>query len=1255
MFFRQSSTEKKTKAKKKTKKDKPKTSSSLLTDNLQPPAAMEVEERTSIILKQTSLLSNLLLQIQSLSNNKVRCTAALQALVDGYVGYTTLDGVNDVNEGSSDAAAKKGGGNKKVVARKAIDFAPNLVSFAAALTGEDVDLLGAEVTSSTTASAGKTSPVKKKSSKKSKAKGGGSDAVASSGGEDADIHQGSNDAHLIMAVTQAINVLLSFLKEEKNIKSSSTDDVGATKKPAAKKKKGQPEKQPAEDTSENNEAMKQAAIILISLSHTLLTTLVNDRTMLETITKASRTTSSGGSSPSRGAGSFFQADTDDELYTGTSSSRARSSTSPTRGGGHSPERSSGTKGSATGGAEMKRIIMSHAKAVVGRALTSGVMGALWGLDTLGNMQLGMEEELKGSENDTKMDDDVKEMKPGGGDTEGSSFSAERAIIRKCLWSGLMALETSFQLTPKPKLLVTSSVSSPSGVSGLRSSSSSGIPSSSDRIGGGSSGGSGMDFENFLSNAMMGTSTTTGGSTTSAVGHAHLTMGSETIAMWNGMLSRISADYKVEFQQTTMEGSGNPHEEMQGENDTLARICHSVTDSLFSDDCDSKLISLVLEESEKTTNDEASSIEPPPKKARKTTSTTAARGRKGGKQPKVGDASQQNMKNYAELSALLSSRNENHVTFDCHVSIRRWAVLAFGWLCNGQKRCLDVGTELLMHCKGWEKVMKVPGVQTSSSLAALAASSSDVASSSMAAAKKKKKPKADSKSMKRPSFDVSTDMDIVDGGGIDQSSGIPGNLALIIFISCMIDMIYDAGATGGLSPPSSGWMDEYVKAVVGAVSSEDDEAKPKADEKKKPAANKKSGKTAPSEADVSEPPRRSSRKRSNTSKKTDNDNNNAATSPRGSTNVSSPRHNSPNKKTPSVWVRPDIRDETAVLAKCLIEGHFNCLNGNFKMLQDRERMSDSTESSNGGKILINDDDTFLGISSTNSPSRRHGAAKNAKRQFYPFMHRTLETLGRSAASSSFNASSDGKSKIASISSAIVLGCFWRSVRAIPSSLQGPGDDGRVVVLDAKLVSLAVSHLSQCLEAVASSGNMSSAGTSTSLSSAVSPTSATESLPKSVLTTYRLNEALDISMSNVKKPATSTEVTSSPGITSPSSYGGAFSIFSQDRQSSSSSLSNSAEILSLFVRALVNPSGSDSVANTTTDVHHSAMTSLMQCLLEIISVCYDFSPEMHSSKGGVESSPTSSKKKSSSKKKKRKASEFTSAVEQPIQSQEDIPPK
>ena len=1214
---------------------------------MQPLAPIEVEEPTSIILKQTSLLSDLLLQIQSLSNNKVRCTAALQALVDGYVGYTTLDGVNDINEESS-GSAKKGGGNKKVVG-KATDFAPNLVSYAAALTGEDVDLLGAEVASSTTTSVGKTSPGKKKSSKKSKTKGGGSDAVASSGGGDAHIHQeGSDDAHLIMAVTQAINVLLSFLKEEekKNIESASTKDVGATKKPAAKKKKGQPEKQPEEDTSENNEAVKQAAIILISLSHPLLTALVNDRTMLETITKASRTTSSssGGSSPSRGTASFFLPDTDDEWYTGTSGSRARSSTSPTRGGGHSPDRSSGTKGSVSG-AEMKRIIMSHSKAVVGRALTSGVMGALWGLDTLGNMQLGMEEKLKGSENETKMDEDFKEMKPGGGNTEGSSFSVEHAILRKCLWSGLMALETSFQLTPKPKLLVTSSVSSPSGVSGLRSFSS-GIPSSSGRIGGGS-GGSGMDFENFLSNVMMGTSTT-GGNTTSAVGRAHLTMGSETIAMWNDMLSRILSDYKVEFQQTTMEGSRNPNEEIQVENDTLAQICHSVTNSLFSDDGASKMISLVLEEYSGTMGN-GSSVEPP-KKARKTTSTTTARGRKGGKQPKGVDTSQQNMKNYAELSALLSSRNENHVTFDCHVSIRRWAVLAFGWLCNGQKRCLDVGTELLIHCEGWEKIMKVPEVQSSSSLAALAASSSDVASSSMAAAKKKKK--ADSKSTKRPSFDVSTDIGTVE---IEKSSGIPGNLALIIFISCMIDMIYDAGATGGLSAPSSGWMDEYVNAVVGTLSSEEDEANSKADkaeEKKKPAAKKKSGKTATTTADVSEPPRRSSRKRSNTSKKNDNDNNNAATSSRGSTNVSSPRHNSPNKKTPSVWVRPDIRDETAVLAKCLIEGHFNCLNGNFKMLQDRKRMSDSTESSNGGMILVNDDDTFLSSSSTNTPSRRHSAPKNAKRQFYPFMHRTLETLGRSAVSSSFNTSPDDKNKIVSIGSAIVLGCFWRSVGAIPSSIQGPGYDGHVVVLDAKLVSLAVSHLSQCLEAVASGGNMTSAGTSTSLSSAVSPTSATESLPKSVLTAYRLNEALDISMSNVKKPATSTDATSSPGITSPSSYGGAFSIVSQDNHSSSS-MSNSAEILSLFVRALVNPSGSDSVASTATDVHHSAMSSLMQCLLEIISVCYDISPEMHSSKGGVESSPTSSKKKSSSKKKKRKAGDYTNALEQPTRSHEETP--
>ncbi len=37
-------------------------------------------------------------------------------------------------------------------------------------------------------------------------------------------------------------------------------------------------------------------------------------------------------------------------------------------------------------------------------------------------------------------------------------------------------------------------------------------------------------------------------------------------------------------------------------------------------------------------------------------------------------------------------------------IRRWAVLAFGWLCSGQKRLLYMGAVMLSNAEAWEQVM-----------------------------------------------------------------------------------------------------------------------------------------------------------------------------------------------------------------------------------------------------------------------------------------------------------------------------------------------------------------------------------------------------------------------------------------------------------------------------------------------------------------------------------------------------------------------
>jgi len=1192
---RQSSSDKKTKAKKKApprKQLKPK-STSTTTDDLDsklPPSIEAVEEIPTINIAQTSLLSNLLIQIQSLSKSKARCSGALQSLIDGRVAYTTLDGVQD--EEWEELLSGKGSGSKKGSKKKASDYALNLAAYAASLSGED-----ASVKSEVTASKGK----KRSAEKKGKPKGGDT-AIDNS---DDDNHQGSNDAHLIMAVTQAINVLLSYLKEEKINKSTTSVEDG--KKPAAKKKKGQQLNNEPEDTSKDYEDMKkQAAIILISLSNPLMTTLVNDRTMLETITKASRANSSSprGTSPTRASaaaasGSFLEVDSgDDEMHSSSKTSRS-SSASPTRGGQHSPA----NKGANL---EIKRVIMSHAKAVVGRALTSGVMGALWGLETLCDTCDDLNEDT------TMVDEDDKKMgAAGSGEEQESSFNVEHAVLRKCLWSALMTFETSFQLTSKPKLLVTSSVTSPVGVSGLRSSSvGDGIPSSSGRIG---SALGGMDFDKFLSSIMMGTSSTSGNSSGNGVsaGHAHLTMGSATIAMWNEMLSRILVDYRVEFlylSKNTGEGGESAavaNSEGQAVNDHLAQVCHVVTNSLFAEEGQSKLISLVLDEHDKKVEDATNSSSEPPKKARRTNSSaTAGRARKGGKQG--GPASSDHGENYSELSALLSSRIENHITFDCHVSIRRWAALAFGWLCDGQKLCLDMGTKLLIECEGWEKIMELSIVQFAST-----------ASSSTGTKKKKKKV---SKSTKRPpSLDSNTD--VVN----NNATGIPGNLALIIFVSCMIDMIYDAGSIGGLSPPAGGWMDEYTKAVVGIASDDDAEkSKPKTADTKK----KKVGKATTTASKVDEAPsRRSSRKRSKTSKSTTTDQQattNSPASPRGSPASS--------KKSPSVWVRPDIRDETAVLTKCLMESHFKCLN--------------NTSQGSGKKVLlVNDDDTFNSNSASSSSSQR-SITTTSTSLYYPFMHRTLDTLGRTVASSSFHASSDGKIKITSIGSAVVLGYFWRSYHN--SNVQAnPLNDGRVVVLDTKLISLAISKLTECLQSVMSSTRANS--TSLSLANASPPVTAT-AIPQSILTAYHLNEVLDISMSNAKK-AVSTSATSTT-----SSYGGAFrtqddqkSTTSASFRSASSSLStNCANNLSLFVRALASPLRS----GNNKPIYHDAISSLIQSLLAIVSICYDFDPETNSPGEMESSSPTGSKKKSSSKKKKRKvSSELTSALESPSPGQDD----
>jgi hypothetical protein len=1235
-----------------------------------------------------------------------------------------------------------------------------------------------------------------------------------------------------MATTHAINVLLAHLrKRERERGCEGGDNIGGEGTTTTT----MTTTTTTTTTTTGDDGI--AAIALISLSSPLLKCLVNDRALLENITKAKSSrpasgaaataaveaaaatttnaeeggASGGGGGGGGGWGTFhFPADTDDELHGGV----APGSTMTTgvgggggQRGGTSPDGKSGIGAAASGvsAAETRRIMMSHAKAAVGRAMTSGVMGALYGLETLGKSMPteaagfhvgdddggGVSGKDSGKFKDMKTDaDEIAGSERGGrGDDADNDrprpdafVSVERAIQRKCLWSGLLTLEPAFQHTPTPRLLATSSasssVSSP-GYGTLRNASSGGggapITSSGIPYGGGmpmtastttAATASILNFDYFSASVMgsVGATTTAnatanavggiGGSgdvcsalssSMSSVGHAHLKMGADTILMWNSLLSRLLSDYEVGFQRTQSasrvwrveegfeEEKQYAHDEEEAtENERLAQICNDVTELVFADEEDSKLISLLLEEYVGKKEETFSGSEPP-KKTRKTASTsTASRVRNKGS----GSSSKQAQKettsltttslshiggaDYSKLSALLSSRIENHISFDCHVSIRRWAVLAFGWLCSGQKRLLEMGAEMLRNPEVWGKVLQqaenakktglalntnqsvevsgsklgVELTDTASvshdSVAAAPSSSSTVAAAVLPV--KRRKTKRDNVKSNTSSTSQRSSFDVTDS----SSRGVPGNLALIVFISAMIDTIYDAGATGGLSPPSSGWMDEYVKAVIGGSGvvveeEEDNESKPAFTSIKSSQISSAATAETAMAAEAPSGVRRSSRKRSQTNKGINSDVTNKRTtaataamaavgSPRnfsrvgGTSFLSSPRSGGGslggNKRgsTPLVWIRPDIRDLTAVMTKRLIESHWKSLSDIFNLTND-DLTSDGGVLKKGF-VLVNDDDTFFGSTSPSSKRRTNASSSptsssrdksgsiSSVRYYYPFMHRTLETLGRSAASSAFLASSnDGKGKILAIGSAVALGCLSQSFKEM--------QEGYAVALDTKLLSMAVCELSECLGSVLLGATRAGAAMTSSAS-----------LPQEILTTYRLNEPLDINTKNVKLAAatqsaaasssSSSDYTKGGGnVTSFSSYGGALSFIDDDKTNTAFAASatetrslrgglekpNPAEILSLFIRAQIAEGSEKPLAATVDDggvvitTCNSAIASLIQSLLGIIRICYDFDLEMHSHGGccveGGE--PSSNKKKpTTSKKKKRKADEFTSSV-------------
>ena len=137
-------------------------------------------------------------------------------------------------------------------------------------------------------------PVTKRGGKKDKKKDAAGLSASSSGdggGGVADDSLGRNDAHLIMAVTQAINVILASIK----VADGTVFNTASTPPPAAAAAASAKKDDNDDDSINSDEDYTSEAIMLAALSSHLIIALMNNRTLFETITKASR---GGGSSHS---------------------------------------------------------------------------------------------------------------------------------------------------------------------------------------------------------------------------------------------------------------------------------------------------------------------------------------------------------------------------------------------------------------------------------------------------------------------------------------------------------------------------------------------------------------------------------------------------------------------------------------------------------------------------------------------------------------------------------------------------------------------------------------------------------------------------------------------------------------------------------------------------------------------------------------------------------------------------------------------
>ena len=615
-------------------------------------------------------------------------------------------------------------------------------------------------------------------------------------------------------------------------------------------------------------------------------------------------------------------------------------------------------------------------------------------------------------------------------------------------------------------------------------------------------------------------------------------------------------------------------------------------------------------------------------------------RKAGKKRGASSQSSSGTASAAAISLLSALHDSHRIVFDGRIAIRRWTPMSLVWFGGGQKALLDLATTILRSetevddgdddgsggagPMSWSTVLAPlrggmlewsgnDGTTSSTgnkrkrrSLSPSRGSDGDGSdgdappkkrSKAASGGKKRAAARSSSKTNKKGTTSGSKkrpdkgDDDASEGGEDPAKVTVPGNVALVAFASRLVDLANEIGLTCGAKAPVGG-MEAYARGILEGMS-----------------GNGKTNKEGS----------RSKQKKKKSSKK--------ASSSANTFPSDSIRLPGGGPSFDDSWIRPDLRHEASALIRRILSVHSRCLRENFNeqaLLSTGKRAlpenGDKGDSNGSGRYLVNDD-------VLSGPQQLRETAL-----CFPFMPRTLDVLARCAAStippvssaSSSNSPTEVPrdsvstcmSKMMALASALAIG--GGSIILSEESDDKDGDEGCFVIADARLSSMAVSTLMDCVKRIATASSTSSGATSS-----VSGGDTSGSMPAELVQLYHLDKPLI--------PSSGGELNESAKVDGFCSYGGALILPSSAHSSSSASapgddglgtlmgITSSAsgssgqrhggcledgDVLALFLRAMLDPSG---------DHQHTAeecVARLLTQILRIVRCCYtqvsDFEP-------------------------------------------------